>query len=158
MSGGSFSEAPTIPACSGRILAEGFTYHVAIRIGGNLWSSTRAATSAARSHPTRARAISISPSARDRHPRRQGRRSRWARLRQRAADDILTDAFPATHLGPNQYFVLGDNRGASQDSRDFGPVPRAAIFGRVFLIYWPLGRFGVPGYDRNLKPPGAIVC
>ena len=74
------------------------------------------------------------------------------------ADDIATAPFPATHLGAKQYFVLGDNRSESQDSRDFGPVPRAAIFARVFLIYWPLGRFETPGYDKNLVPPGEVAC
>ena len=34
--------------------------------------------------------------------------------------------------------VLGDNRSFSQDSYDFWPVPRDAIFGRTVLIYWPL--------------------
>ena len=37
-------------------------------------------------------------------------------------------------------------------------VPRDAIFGRVFLIYWPLGRFGKPGYDKNVVPPGEVAC
>src|SRR5262245_64966950 len=48
------------------------------------------------------------------------------------ADDIATDPFPPTHLEAKQYFVLGDNRSAAQDSREFGPVPRDAIFGRAF--------------------------
>ena len=74
------------------------------------------------------------------------------------ADDIPTDPFLATHLGPKEYYVLGDNRSVSQDSRAFGPVPRAAIFGRVFLIYWPLGRFGIPGYKKKLVPPGGVAC
>jgi signal peptidase I len=54
--------------------------------------------------------------------------------------------------------VLGDNRSVSQDSRAFGPVPRNAIFGRLFLIYWPFGRFGVPGYDKKAVPPGKVAC
>jgi signal peptidase I len=62
------------------------------------------------------------------------------------------------HLGPKQYYVLGDNRAVSQDSRSFGPVPRNAIFGRLFLIYWPFGRFGVPGYDKKAVPPGEVAC
>jgi signal peptidase I len=40
---------------------------------------------------------------------------------------------------PGKYFVLGDNRGGSSDSRDWGFVPRANIIGRAALVYWPLG-------------------
>jgi signal peptidase I len=74
------------------------------------------------------------------------------------ADNIPTADFPSIQLGPKEYYVLGDNRSVSQDSRAFGPVPRAAIFARVFLIYWPFGRFGTPGYDKNSSPPGDVVC
>lgn len=49
------------------------------------------------------------------------------------------------HLGPNQYFVLEDNRGAVDlttkspaDSRTFGVVPRGDIVGKVVLVFWPL--------------------
>lgn len=49
-------------------------------------------------------------------------------------------------LGPNQYFVLGDNRGDSSDSRVWGPVPRQNIIGQAWLVYWPLSGFHViPG-------------
>jgi signal peptidase I len=40
---------------------------------------------------------------------------------------------------PNDYFVLGDNRIGSSDSRDWGFVPRNNIVGRAALVYWPLG-------------------
>jgi signal peptidase I len=53
---------------------------------------------------------------------------------------------------------MGDNRSYSQDSRDFGPVPREAIFSRVILVWWPLGRFGPVGYDKTLTPPGQVSC
>jgi signal peptidase I len=79
-------------------------------------------------------------------------------VNRKKADDIPTASFPAVHLGPKQYYVFGDNRSYSEDSRDFGPVPRNAIFARLVLIYWPLGRFGTPGYNKKLIPPGAIAC
>lgn len=40
----------------------------------------------------------------------------------------------------NDYFVLGDNRGGSSDSRNWGFVPRANIIGKAALVYWPLGQ------------------
>ena len=43
-------------------------------------------------------------------------------------------------IPPNDYFVLGDNRAGSYDSRGWGCVPRANIIGRVGLIYWPFGQ------------------
>jgi signal peptidase I len=41
---------------------------------------------------------------------------------------------------PNDYFVLGDNRGGSSDSRDWGFVPKANVIGRAALVYWPLSQ------------------
>jgi signal peptidase I len=42
-------------------------------------------------------------------------------------------------LAPGDYFVMGDNRGNSTDSRCFGPVERQAIVGQADLVIWPLG-------------------
>lgn len=44
-------------------------------------------------------------------------------------------------LGPDEYFVLGDNRSASLDSRSFGFLPSENIVGRVYLRAWPLDSF-----------------
>lgn len=41
-----------------------------------------------------------------------------------------------------QYFVMGDNRGASDDSRFWGPVPRRWIIGVAIATYWPIDRIG----------------
>jgi signal peptidase I len=73
-------------------------------------------------------------------------------------DDIETPPFPSAHLGPDEYYVLGDNRTLSQNSRHFGPVPRDANFARTFFIYWPLGKLGSPPYKKDVVPPGDAAC
>jgi signal peptidase I len=45
-------------------------------------------------------------------------------------------------VAPGTYFVMGDNRTVSEDSRVFGPIPRDLIIGRAWLRYFPLDRIG----------------
>ena len=49
-----------------------------------------------------------------------------------------TITIPADH-----YFMMGDNRGESDDSRFWGPVPRDWLIGKAFATYWPPDRVGI---------------
>ena len=44
---------------------------------------------------------------------------------------------------PGYYFMMGDNRGESDDSRFWGPVPKGWIIGKAFATYWPPDRIGI---------------
>jgi signal peptidase I len=56
---------------------------------------------------------------------------------------------PPEKIGRNQFFVLGDNRMNSSDSRYWGPVPRQDIVGRVVMVFWPLNQMHwLPGYTN----------
>lgn len=60
--------------------------------------------------------------------------------------DLQTDC--ARHCGPltlglEEYYVMGDNRPVSRDSRYFGPVVADQIVGHVFLRYWPVNEFAI---------------
>ena len=46
-------------------------------------------------------------------------------------------------IPPDHYFMMGDNRGESDDSRFWGPVPRDWIIGKAFATYWPPKKVGI---------------
>jgi signal peptidase I len=46
-------------------------------------------------------------------------------------------------IQPDEYFVLGDHRSSSNDSRSWGTVPRRYIYGKAVFVYWPLDKIGL---------------
>ncbi len=51
-------------------------------------------------------------------------------------------SYPETVVPPDSYFVLGDHRNMSNDSRDFGPVASSYIYGKAVFGYWPMDKMG----------------
>jgi signal peptidase I len=51
-------------------------------------------------------------------------------------------SYPATIVPPHSYFVLGDHRNLSNDSRDFGSVDQSYIYGKAVFGYWPVAKLG----------------
>ena len=69
----------------------------------------------------------------------------WIRLRTLVHEGEIT-------VPPNVYFVMGDNRNNSEDSRYWGFVPRAAIVGKPFLIYFSFRQPGTGESEDNIPP------
>lgn len=55
-------------------------------------------------------------------------------------ESFLTEGESIT-IPEDQYFVMGDNRGASSDSREWGPISKDLIIGDAWLRYWPVQKF-----------------
>ena len=81
-------------------------------------------------------------SIRNGHVFRNGKRESDAYIVQCAGDSACN--FPQTIAVPlGDYYMMGDNRPDSEDSRFWGPVPRSWIIGKAFLTYWPPDRIGL---------------
>jgi signal peptidase I len=51
-------------------------------------------------------------------------------------------SYPETTVPENYFFVLGDHRSMSSDSREFGPVSQSLIYGKAVFGYWPMDKLG----------------
>lgn len=67
------------------------------------------------------------------------------RLRESYVPDEYRDrqSIPRMTVPPDNYFVLGDHRSSSNDSRAWGSVARRYIYGKAVFVYWPLDKVGL---------------
>jgi signal peptidase I len=54
-----------------------------------------------------------------------------------------THSYPPQVVPADSYYVLGDHRNSSNDSRNWGTVRRGYIYGKAVFVYWPLDRLGL---------------
>jgi signal peptidase I len=67
------------------------------------------------------------------------------RLEEPYVPSQFTDAstYGPVRVPPDEYFLMGDHRASSNDSRVFGPVPSRYIYGKAVFAYWPMDHFGL---------------
>jgi signal peptidase I len=155
----SASMADTIPACDGRVLAEGLTYrirdpevhevvavHAAVTEDGTIVPDADA--------DDRTLVLRVAAGPEDVIEGRDG----TVFVNDIKFDNITTEPFEKVTVPNEQYFLLGDNRSAAIDSRTFGTVLGNAIFAKVFAVYWPVRDIRFRLGQGTGTPPGKIDC
>lgn len=153
------SMANTIPACDGRVLAEGLTYRIVDPSPQQVVAVHAAETEDGdivpdRDADDRTLVLRVAAGPGDVIVARKGA----VYVNDVKFDEITTAPFGPVTVPSEQYFLLGDNRSASIDSRTFGPVLGNAIFARVFAVYWPLRDITFRLGQGSGAPPGKIDC
>jgi signal peptidase I len=75
-------------------------------------------------------------------------------LETRTLDAFEHRSFPERTIAHGTYWVMGDNRNNSQDSRYWGALPAWRLIGKAFTSYWPLGRVGFISHVFGAPDPG----
>ncbi len=153
------SMADAIPGCNGTVLAQGLTYRLFDPDPGDVVLVHAAVTDEGEIVPDRdaddrTLVLRVAAGPGDVIEGRTG----TVFVNDVKFDDITTEPFDPVTVPSEQYFLLGDNRSASIDSRTFGPILGDAIYARVFAVLWPLRHFSLSLGQESGAPPGEIDC